>query len=69
VRQIVGYEVKEFTYESKIKRDYHVAEMELEGWQESGRKRRLKPEVNLLNATENDYQWYAHFYRKTLHPE
>jgi hypothetical protein len=66
VKQVNGFEVKEFTYESRVKRDYHVAEMEQEGWTESGKVRRLKPNASLFNATENDYEWFAQFSRSTL---
>ena len=66
MKQVNGYEVKEFTYESRTKRDYHVAEMESEGWEESGKVRRLKDGASLFNASENDYEWYALFQRYTL---
>ena len=66
MKQVNGYEIKEFTYESKVRRNHHVAEMELEGWEESGQVKRLKEGANLLTATENDYEHYARFQRNTL---
>jgi hypothetical protein len=63
MKLIVSYQVKEFTYKSKTSRDYHVSEMEEEGWNESGRVKRLKEDVNILTATENEYEWFANFQR------
>ncbi|AKO91958.1 hypothetical protein BEH_07505 [Priestia filamentosa] len=65
MKQIRSYEVKEFTYNSKTYRNYHVADMEREGWIESGQMKRLKPNVSITDATKDDYEWYAHFQRET----
>ncbi|MGG1453445.1 hypothetical protein ABE325_21285 [Bacillus licheniformis] len=69
MRQVNGYEVQEFIYHSKTARDYHVAEMEQEGWTQSGQVKRLKEEISLLEATEEDYEWYARFHRSTMSKE
>jgi len=66
LKQINGYEIKEFTYESKTGRNYHVAEMELQGWTESGQMKRIKEGVSILKATKDDYEWYALFKRYTV---
>jgi len=69
MKQVSGYEVQEFTYHSKAARDYHVTEMEQKGWTQSGQVKRLKEEISLLNATEEDYEWYARFHRSTMSKE
>ncbi|MCY1628328.1 hypothetical protein AAG663_22610 (plasmid) [Bacillus licheniformis] len=66
MRQVNGYEVQEFIYHSKTARDYHVAEMEQKGWTQSGQVKRLNEEISLLDATEEDYEWYARFNRNTM---
>lgn len=57
------YEVFEYTYESREERDKHVAERVEKGFIDSGKLRRLKPEVSIYDATENDYEWYSQLTR------
>lgn len=66
MKQVNGYEVQEFVYESREERDTHVEKMEKENWMESGQVRRLKEGVNVSTATKDDYDWYASFQRWTL---
>lgn len=66
MKQTGSYEVKEFTYESKTKRNYHVAEMEQEGWEEDGRTKRLRDGVSIMDANKDDYEWFARFQRTTI---
>lgn len=63
MKQVNGYEVKEFTYSSRTERDNHVALMKEEGWYESGQVKRLKEGVSLFYANDNDREWYARFHR------
>jgi hypothetical protein len=61
MKKINDYTINEFTYESKTVRNHHVAEMEQEGWEESGQVKRLKDHVSIMDATDKDYEWFARF--------
>jgi len=65
MKQVNGYEVREYVYESREERERHIKTMDSQGWMESGTVKRIKPDVNIMTATENDYEWYAHFQRFT----
>lgn len=66
MRNICGYEVKEFIYDTKEERENHIAQMVRDGWEQSGQTRRLKPGVSLMLAKPNDYEWFAQFRRETI---
>jgi hypothetical protein len=63
MKKITHYETMEFTYESRDERDNHVAELYLDGWRDSGRLKKLKDGVSIMNATKDDHEWYALFQR------
>lgn len=66
MKQVNGYEVQEFIYETREERNAHVEIMEQEGWRENGSARRLKEGAHISTATKDDYEWYASFLRGTL---
>jgi hypothetical protein len=63
MEKVSHYEIVEYTYENRNERDSHVSDLYLDGWIEEGKVKRLKNGVSLLDATENDYEWYARFIR------
>jgi hypothetical protein len=67
MKQVNGYAVKEFTYDSAEERAIHVSLMEHEGWENSGQVKRLKPDVDITKATKDDHEWYGSF-RRNIYP-
>lgn len=55
--------IEKYTYDSREERDKHVEIMESKGWSECGRIKRLKAGVSILNATKDDYEYFAEFYK------
>jgi len=64
VQLVKHEETIEFIYESREQREIHVKYMESQGWYAGSKIKRLKPEVSLLNATDEDREWYCEFYKR-----
>lgn len=64
LKLIRHYEVVEFTFESKEEREEYVKFYENGDWVDSERMKKLKDGVSIMDATENDYEWYAHLTRR-----
>lgn len=61
IKQVLNLSVQEFTYDSEETREEHVAAMEKSGWTAGAKVKRLKSNVSIFNATEDDYEWFAAF--------
>ena len=59
MKKVRHYEVAEYTYETKEERDMHVATMYIDGQRDEGQRRKLKEGVSIIDATKDDYEWYA----------
>jgi hypothetical protein len=63
MKKVNHYEVMEYTYENKSEKDNHIADLYLEGWRDSGKIKRMKDGVSIMDATSEDYEYYAHLVR------
>lgn len=53
--------VAEYVYETEEQREIHVKFMKRHGWRVGSQSRRLKPDKNIFNATDEDYEWFGRF--------
>lgn len=65
MKKISHQENVEYTYESEEERSEHInfMTMPINGWNVGSRSMRIKDGVHIMNATEEDYEWYAEFWR------
>lgn len=63
IKQVLNKEIKEFIYDTEEERELHIKLMISQGWKTSGKTCRLNPEVNIMQATDDDYQLYADFWK------
>jgi len=64
MKQITAHqEILEFTYDTEEERTKHIEEMALHGWKNGARVKRLKPNVPLWNCSEDDFEWFARFWK------
>lgn len=61
MKKVNGYKIVQYIYESEEERQKHVAEMEAAGWLVGINVMRRKPGVSILNATDDDYEWFGDF--------
>ena len=59
-------EIAEYVYDSEKSRSTHVAFMTMHGWNVGERQKRLKVGADIVNPIEEDYEWYAEFYRSRI---
>lgn len=56
--------IMEYTYETREERDIHVTLMTSQGWESSGKVRRLKDGVSIWHSDdENNHEWFADFWK------
>jgi len=63
MKQIMNQEILEFVYETKEERDDHVEDMLIAGWETSGKVKRMKDGVGIMDATQDDCEWFADFWK------
>lgn len=63
MKKVKEQEILEFTYDSEEEREHHVKSMVAQGWQTSDKVKRMIPGRSIWNSTEDDYEWYADFWR------
>lgn len=61
MKQDFNYVSQGFTYENELEREKHISAMKQLGWKVGPQSKRLKEEVNIWNATDEDYEWIAVF--------
>lgn len=66
MQQVKGEEIREFTYESEEERSSHVSKMKQKGWLVSGQLRVVRDGFDGFIPTEEDYEWFARFYKFTM---
>lgn len=64
IKQVLNISSQEFIYDSKEIREKHVSAMKKSGWTVGAKVRRIKNDVSIFNATEDDYEWFAEFNRR-----
>lgn len=64
MKQVMHQEVLEFIYDTEEERNTHVEQMISEGWENSGRVKRMKPESSIWDSNDKDnYDWFADFWK------
>lgn len=64
MKQIMHQEILEFTYNTREERDMHVEVMTEQGWENSGKVKRLKNGVPIWDSDNKDnYEWFADFWK------
>jgi hypothetical protein len=63
IKRILHQEIMEFVYESEEQRAIHIKYMEKEGWRAGSQVKRMKPDAHIMTATEDDYEWFAEFWK------
>lgn len=64
MKQVMNKVIQEFTYDTEEERAKHVEEMITQGWQNSGKVKRMKQDASIWDSSnENNYEWFADFWR------
>jgi len=63
MKRVKHNEIMEFIYDSKEQRETHINIMKSNGWEAGDRLKRLHPNVSIWGATNEDYEWFAEFWK------
>lgn len=63
VKKVSHQENVEYVYEDEEIRTEHIKFMTMHDWSVGSRQMRLKDGVHIASATDEDYEWYAEFWR------